>query len=264
MVFRYAGNDPKLHFRAIRLNKNVLAQPFSVDQTKVVTVSHVYTKHVISPLLGAEYVDSGVVAWMRLSTAISLVHAATNLRLPSRLLVHPLEQMQMVGEETEIPVLLMDDMGHLKEGVPHYPTFSLEIKPKWGFLPHSPFIDEKNSVKRSVCRYCMMQLHKAKNNDGAMASRFCPLDIYSGNKARVCRAICHLIKNPQNNFRVAWKDTRVHQALPGSKTDFEEALRVLFQKPGSDIRDLLGPFVELVATLLLNPFTSKLMVGCYS
>lgn len=267
MVFRYVSKHPKLHLRAIRLSKNVLANPFSAEHARVVQVGHEYTEHVISKLLGPEYVDAGEVVWMSVSAALDLVLASTPLRLQSRLRVHPLEQMRGAckgAAGATIPVLVMLDMAHLPGGgLPDRPTFSIEIKPKWGFLPHSPFINDEHHVKRHVCRYCMMQLHKAKETDGGIASRFCPLDVYSGNKSRVCRALCNLIKNPQNNFRVAWrspKGARVHQALPSSSPEaFEEALKVLFDKPEGCGRDLLGPFVELVAALILNPFTSRLM-----
>ena len=38
---------------------------------------------------------------------------------------------------------------------------AVELKPKWGFLPSSPFLQSHTAaIKRSVCRYCMHQHYK--------------------------------------------------------------------------------------------------------
>lgn len=54
----------------------------------------------------------------------------------------------------------------------------VELKPKWGFLPNSPFIP-MGHVKRVVCRYCMQQTLKLKQGQVHHKSQYCPLDLYS-------------------------------------------------------------------------------------
>ena len=43
---------------------------------------------------------------------------------------------------------------------------AVELKPKWGFLPSSPFLAPRTAAaKRSVCRFCMHQLYKRTRGD---------------------------------------------------------------------------------------------------
>ena len=81
-------------------------------------------------------------------------------------------------------------------------TFSVEIKPKCGFLPTSPFIDPTRSIKYSVCSYCMLQKTKVKEGKHIRESSYCPLDLFSGEPRRVMYALKCLVSDPQNNFRV--------------------------------------------------------------
>ena len=82
------------------------------------------------------------------------------------------------------------------------PTFSVEIKPKCGFLPTSPFIDPTRAIKYSVCSYCMLQRTKVKEGKHNRESSYCPLDLFSGEPRRVMYALECLVCDPQNNFRV--------------------------------------------------------------
>ena len=48
---------------------------------------------------------------------------------------------------------------------------AVEVKPKWGFLPSSPFLTPHTAtVKRSVCRFCMHQLLKLKRGQSEHSS----------------------------------------------------------------------------------------------
>ena len=82
------------------------------------------------------------------------------------------------------------------------PTFSVEIKPKCGFLPTSPFIDSTRATKYSVCSYCMLQKTKVKEGKYNRESSYCPLDLFSGEPRRVMYALECLVSDPQNNLRV--------------------------------------------------------------
>ena len=82
------------------------------------------------------------------------------------------------------------------------PTFSVEIKPKCGFLPTSPFIDATRSAKYTVCSYCMLQKTKVKEGKYNRESSYCPLDLFSGEPRRVMYALECLVSDPQNNLRV--------------------------------------------------------------
>ncbi|KAK4342499.1 hypothetical protein RND71_038315 [Anisodus tanguticus] len=75
-------------------------------------------------------------------------------------------------------------------------------KPKCGFLPHSEFITEDNAIKRSVTRFQMHQALKLNQEKISEVSAYDPLDLFSGSRDRVCKAINNLFRTPQNNFRV--------------------------------------------------------------
>ncbi|KAG6820971.1 hypothetical protein H0H93_008600 [Arthromyces matolae] len=66
---------------------------------------------------------------------------------------------------------------------------SVEIKPKWGFLPSPTHLSNATrNIKTQTCRFCM---HSAmKSNMGETVSLgYCPLDLFSGDKNRVLKAI---------------------------------------------------------------------------
>lgn len=74
---------------------------------------------------------------------------------------------------------LMEDLSILYSPEPGpQPMLGVELKPKWGFLPSSPFVPEGH-VKRSVCRFCMQQTLKLKEGVVHHKSDYCPLDLYS-------------------------------------------------------------------------------------
>ncbi|KAF8447781.1 inositol-pentakisphosphate 2-kinase, partial [Boletus edulis BED1] len=65
---------------------------------------------------------------------------------------------------------------------------AIEIKPKWGFLPNSAHLSQETAeIKTSTCRFCMHTRFKFK--DGDVSTRYCPLDLFSKDDARVRRAI---------------------------------------------------------------------------
>ncbi|KAL0325762.1 UNVERIFIED_CONTAM: Inositol-pentakisphosphate 2-kinase [Sesamum radiatum] len=77
---------------------------------------------------------------------------------------------------------------------------SVEIKPKCGFLPVSEFIAEENAIKKKITRFKMHQLLKLHQGKIRKISKYDPLDMFSGSKDRVQKAIKSLFLTPQNNF----------------------------------------------------------------
>ena len=76
-----------------------------------------------------------------------------------------------------------------------------EIKPKCGFLPTSPFMDQRTaSFKKRHSRYVMQQRLKMEKGSIGRVSGYDPLDLFSGRRDRIARALLALARNPQNNF----------------------------------------------------------------
>merc|ERR1712223_2354679 len=75
---------------------------------------------------------------------------------------------------------------------PSAPLLAIEIKPKSGLFSGP-----------GLCKFCLKQyykLHVTKEVD--RRSQYCPMDLFSGDSARMSRAIKALLDAPQNNLRL--------------------------------------------------------------
>ena len=62
-------------------------------------------------------------------------------------------------------------------------------KPKWGFLPAPTHLsDETREIKTRTCRFCM-HAHLKSTQGADVSLGYCPLDLFSGDAARVTRAL---------------------------------------------------------------------------
>ncbi|NWT13511.1 IPPK kinase, partial [Vireo altiloquus] len=80
------------------------------------------------------------------------------------------------------------------------PILCIEIKPKCGFIPFSSHVSQE--IKHKVCRYCMHQHLKVANGKWKRPSKYCPLDLFSGNKQRMHFALKSLLQEAQNNLKI--------------------------------------------------------------
>ncbi|KAJ8772517.1 hypothetical protein K2173_027694 [Erythroxylum novogranatense] len=205
-----------------------------------------YVKHVMTPLLGAKYVDSG----MRVLVTRNFLEAVEKNVMSWR----PAWRVDAskVDLKRDSVVIMSDHSvfphGVLKGGA----CISVEIKPKCGFLPVSKFIAEGNSVKRSTTRFRMHQALKLQQQVISELSKYNPLDLFSASKERILKAIKDLYTTPQNNFRVFLNGSLVLGGLGGGakKTDaateeaFEDVLEGIIRSE-KDLRT--SSFIELVA-----------------
>ena len=79
---------------------------------------------------------------------------------------------------------------------------SVEIKPKWGFLPFSKWISPENDFKKSICRFCLHQSLKLKKGTIDDISQYCPLDLFGDCKCKLTMALESLLRTPQNNIKI--------------------------------------------------------------
>lgn len=79
---------------------------------------------------------------------------------------------------------------------------SLEIKPKWhGAL--SLFQDLGSPLSTAHLRYCRYCAHNYSNETGfGVDVKYCPSDLFSGKRDRICRALDGLCQEPRNNLKV--------------------------------------------------------------
>ncbi|THV07793.1 hypothetical protein K435DRAFT_741128 [Dendrothele bispora CBS 962.96] len=124
---------------------------------------------------------------------------------------------------------------------------SVEIKPKWSFLPNTEHLSaETKPVKTNTCRFCMhshMRIQGLSAADGAQiqnhesggisARGYCPLDLFSPDPERVRRAVYTLYdawiasEGKANNLKmfVRGKGVKVHER------------KLIFADPPSNIED---------------------------
>ncbi|GAB2272711.1 Inositol-pentakisphosphate 2-kinase [Dionaea muscipula] len=168
-----------------------------------------YVQHVMIPLLGSDYVDAG----MRVLVSREFLETVERNVLCQR----PTWRVNAAKINTCIDsVLLMPDHSVFPYGTHSgEPCISVEIKPKCGFLPSSRFICEENAVKKNVTRFKMHQILKLQQRQLLQLSEYDPLDLFSGSRDRVHKAIQALFATPQNNLRVFLNGSLVYGGLGG-------------------------------------------------
>ncbi|KAG9337052.1 hypothetical protein JZ751_029819 [Albula glossodonta] len=187
------------HSRVLRLLKYPAENAEYAHQTTEQAFRHIqnivdFNKNVMRPLLGEKYVHHGEAVKLPLDFVRQLSLKVQQERPESRC---DKVMDTFSGCAVCLPNLTHIISCHITE---HRPSLCIEIKPKCGFLPFSRHVSKE--VKRKVCRFCMHQHFKLANGKWKRMSRYCPLDLFSGNKQRMYIAIKHLLEEPQNNFRI--------------------------------------------------------------
>lgn len=171
----------------------------------------IYTQLVMSPLLGSKHVDAGIRVPVT-RDFLECVEKNVNKQRPAWRI-----DVSVVDLERDFVIIMSDHSlypgvsGVLKDE----PCISVEIKPKCGFIPSSEFIAERNSVKRSATRFQMHQVLKLREQEISELSEYDPLDLFSGSKERIQKAIKDLYTTPQNNFRVFLNGSLIFGGLGG-------------------------------------------------
>ncbi|KAJ2449936.1 hypothetical protein EV183_004595 [Coemansia sp. RSA 2336] len=184
IVFSYTGTDVKLAGWLLRLDK---ANNYSsLPEQHRRHANSIFSTDVIGSLTGPAYILPQKFVPVTPSFLSRLDHHSLSVRPAHRVHVH-IDLEQKIG-------VLMPNM--LKPG--NESAVTVELKPKWGYLPTSSHICAANEVKRRVCRYCMHQYlkHQGRGSD------FCPLDLFSTSQDRIVNALDCLVQSPQNNLRV--------------------------------------------------------------
>ncbi|KAL1914685.1 uncharacterized protein VTP21DRAFT_8096 [Calcarisporiella thermophila] len=184
IALSYVGISPEFNGVAMRVRKAMEDPTEETDEPEENAM--IYTS-AISNLIGTDYVgDSKILS----VTPEFLAALAQNIE-PHR----PEHRLHKSVQTQRDHAALVPDHTIISNGTG--PTIAFEIKPKWGYLPSSPYIE--NEIKRRTCRFCMHQY--LKNPQGGLSS-FCPLDLYSQNADRMREALENIFEKPQNNLKV--------------------------------------------------------------
>ncbi|XVF63811.1 hypothetical protein PTKIN_Ptkin09bG0116600 [Pterospermum kingtungense] len=210
------------------------------------TVQQLYVKHVMSPLLGPKHVDPGMRVLVTKDFLKSVEKNVTRYRPVWRV-----DSSEVNASRDS--VLILSDHSIFPSGTRKGGScLTVEIKPKCGFLPISRFIAEENAVKKTTTRFRMHQELKMHNQEISEYSEYNPLDLFSGSRDGVCKAIKALYATPQNNFRVFLNGSLVFGGLGGGTNStsvlvgeaFEDAIKNVIQ---ADESLCTTSFIQLVS-----------------
>ncbi|CAI2177886.1 2309_t:CDS:2 [Funneliformis geosporum] len=184
IILSYNGENDIFSAVVLRLRKdNEIKFDTAVDPQFFTTS---YVNFVMVPLLGSKYVGESILLEVRPEFLKALSRAILPMRSKKRI-QNDIDFKQRYGMLTS---------NHTRFSVNINPTLSVELKPKWAFLPYSSFITCETSVKLQSCRFCM---HKYLNRN---PTRYCPLDLFSLEDKRVRKAIESLLEDPGNNLKL--------------------------------------------------------------
>lgn len=99
-------------------------------------------------------------------------------------------------------------------------TLSIEVKPKLGYHEGYP----------KLCTRCLKQEAKLQEGDIDCISKYCPLDLFSGDLGRMKRALFDLYESPHNRFKVFKNGKLIYTETTGHKDQLEEILSQFFQR----------------------------------
>ena len=132
-------------------------------------------------------------------------------------------------------------------------TWCVEIKPKCGVLPSSPYVTRW--IKRKKSRFWLHQRFKLHCGKIKRISEYEPLNLFKGNVNDISESFRNLIRTPQNNLRVFRDGKQIDVSKVDSKV-FNVAAKVL---KSSRIIEKLRQELEM-----RNPFDIEMVVRMYA
>ncbi|XP_045044097.1 protein bicaudal D homolog 2 isoform X5 [Desmodus rotundus] len=212
-----------------------------------------FGKNVMKEFLGESYVHCGEVVQLPLDFVKQLCLKIQSERPESRC---DKDLDTLSGYALCLPNLARLQTYHFAE---HRPILCVEIKPKCGFIPFSSNVTHE--MKHKVCRYCMHQHLKVATGKWKQISKYCPLDLYSGNKQRMYFALKSLLQEAQNNLKI-FKVQQYRVAMTAKDCSIMISLSPCLQDESSDQRPIVPSsrsrfaFSVSVLDLDLKPYES--------
>ncbi|XP_068940539.1 inositol-pentakisphosphate 2-kinase isoform X1 [Petaurus breviceps papuanus] len=190
LVVAHAQRCVVLRFLKFPPNRNKTSEEIFRHLQNIVD----FGKNVMTEFFGENYVHHGEVVQLPLDFVKQLCLKIQAERPESRC-DKVLDTLS--GYAMCLPNLTRLHTSHFAE---HRPILCVEIKPKCGFIPFSRHVTQE--MKHKVCRYCMHQHLKVATGKWKQISKYCPLDLFSGNKQRMHFALKSLLQEAQNNLKI--------------------------------------------------------------
>eukprot|EP00124_Ichthyophonus_hoferi_P001615 Ihof_evm1s89 gene=Ihof_evmTU1s89 len=264
VILGYIGTRAELRGHVLRLRKRLVCS--SERQSKPVHKEvdlYNYVKCVMGPLLNG-FIEPGMVV-----TLPGAFLAALNTHIHTQRPPHRLGME--INVDSNVGLLLPDLTASPSYWLPvqaDLPKICVELKPKWGYLPSSPYISaNQESVKRNTCRFCMHQYTKVSKGQQKEVSLYCPLDLFSGERERILLALKNLLWTPQNNLKIYRSNQPIllytkelNVTLSDRLSHLEDNLKDIFQPislsdllegPMSGVPSAVKVLCEVIADILL-------------
>ena len=259
-IFRYSpsstalATDNKFHGHVLRIAKSDLVSSFHVNEEESTstspcnypankdastTASQTFQKNIIQPLIGHQYIDIGHTVHLPISFCSQLYQQTIssglipNARLSSWQKKKNRDSVCVSDSiEQDIAALLLRDYTtylsppltcQLQTKPSSSKIFSVEIKPKAGYITTSSLVLPNHRCKYQSTRYTLQQelmrlgvIQKGwqqqrqiastiEDDSGFTPSQYSPLNLFSNNINQIHIAISDLMNNMQNNIRI-WYD----------------------------------------------------------
>ncbi|KAK8858699.1 hypothetical protein IAR55_002928 [Kwoniella newhampshirensis] len=185
IVFGYRGSIPAYTGKVVRFRKpTTISTPAANGESEHQRLLRVWRQDLLHKLLPAHLLASAEEVCVHQQWFKDLLDHADEVR-PQARKMEGITLAESVHEDGR--GLLMEDITatEREEGII---TLAVEIKPKWGFLPHAEHLEppESVSIKTQNCRYCLHRHYR--DQERSEGNAFCPLDLYSGDGERMLKA----------------------------------------------------------------------------
>lgn len=210
----FSSTSIKWQGKLLRVKRNTLVGR-SNSSPDTIQASCEYLRRIVHPLL-EPYFDVPEVVELSPRTAKTLFdRALQSKKLPlSRTKLWTREHETIGSDDRFVVATLLRDY---KQIVGYEDScWSFEIKPKGGYLAFSPLVDPLHRLKYQRTRFWIQQqllirgvVKKGWSCSVTQPSDYNPLDLFSGDEARMEDALAALLENPQNNLKVWDKNSQV-------------------------------------------------------
>jgi len=255
-IFRYspssttlATDNNEFHGHVLRIAKSGLVSSFHVNEEESTSTSTPYQipndcksssqtfqKNIIQPLIGCQYIDIGHTVHLPTSFCSQLYQQTISSGLIPNARLSSWQKKNCNGsvcnEKGIAALLLRDYTSYLSPPPPSAShqlqtkpstskMFSVEIKPKAGYITTSPLVLPNHRCKYRSTRYTLQQelmrlgvIKKGwqqqrqitiEDSCGFTPSQYSPLNLFSNDMNQIHKAISDLMNNMQNNLRI-WYD----------------------------------------------------------
>ena len=105
-----------------------------------------------------------------------------------------------------------------------------------------------------LCTRCLKQEAKLQEGDIDCISKYCPLDLFSGDLGRMKRALFDLYESPHNRFKVFKNGQLIYTEKIGEKDELEETLSQFFERQEG---------INTLASVLCSTLLGKYLLNSY-